>query len=313
MDFTAFSTDDLEQFVMGGEATVARVRVGQMAALRELDARQVPLGDGCRSLVEWVAGRLDVAPDTAKTLVATARRLGELPVIERAAAAGELSFDRTAAVARLAEPGDDEHTVLDTAASLDVAGVHRRVAHRRRLTRRREHQGFRDRYVATQSNLDHTALDFHGRLSGVAGRVFEEALHTVGDNLPDPPGVRRGRGTRNADALWHIAQDALNNTNDNDAASAPMVTVFVDATHTAATNGETGVVVESGPRVGPNILEAMACSAIVEVTAVTDNGTPLNMGRRSRVIAPQLRRHVLHRDAGVCTADGCSSRYRLEP
>jgi hypothetical protein len=298
MDFTDCTIDELEQFVTGIERSFARGRVAQMTALRELDRRQAPLADGCRSLVEWVTGRLDLAPDTAKTLVSTARRLDGLPLVEAAALAGEITFDRVAAVARLAGPGD-EHTALEESAGLDVAGIHRRAAQQRRLTRSQEHRGFRDRYVATQSNLDHTALDFHGRMVGAAGRIFEEALHTVGDRLPGAPGVR-SRATRNADALSRIAQDALDGGNPHDVATAPLVTVFVDAVQTAATGGETGVTVATGPRVGPDTLEAVICSGSVEVTAFTQDGTPLNIGRRSRVVSPRLRRYVLHRDGGVC-------------
>lgn len=311
MDFTDCTIDELEQFVTDVERSFARARAAQMAALRELDRRQAPLGDGCRSLVEWVTGRLDIAPDTAKTLVSTARRLDGLPLVEAAALAGEITFDRAAAVARLATPGNEE-TALEDSAGLDVAGIHRRAAQQRRLTRSQEQRGFRDRYVATQSNLDHTPLDFHGRMVGVDGRIFEEALHAVGDRLPEAPGVH-SRATRNADALSKIAQDALDGNSDiSAAASTPLVTVFVDAAQTALTGGETGVTVAAGPRVGPNTLEAMICTAAVEVTARTQDGTPLNIGRRSRVVPAKLRRYVLHRDGGVCTADGCVSRYRLE-
>ena len=135
----------------------------------------------------------------------TAGRL-RWPTAVEAAAAGELTFDRTVAVARLAQPGDDEAQVLAESAGLDVAGVHRQVAHRRRLTFSQEQHVFRERCVATPPNLDHTALDFHGRLTGVAGRIFEDALHAVGDSLPHAPGVA-SRATRNADALWKMSQD----------------------------------------------------------------------------------------------------------
>jgi hypothetical protein len=107
MDFTGRSLDELEQFVMGIERDIARSRTAQMMALREIDRRQAPLADGCRSMVEWVTGRLDVAPDTARTLVATARRLGELPPIEETAVAGELSFDRLAGYPQRRRPMED--------------------------------------------------------------------------------------------------------------------------------------------------------------------------------------------------------------
>ncbi len=156
MDFSDHSVDELEQFVTGIERVMGRGRVAQMAALREIDRRQTPLVDGCRSLTEWVTGRLDVAPDTAKTLVNTARRLDALPIVEQAAAAGELTYDRTVAVARLAQPCDEE-TVLEDSAGFDVAGIHRQAAYRRRMSSNQEHQGFQERYLTTQSNLDHTA------------------------------------------------------------------------------------------------------------------------------------------------------------
>ena len=311
--FEGRSLDELEQILARCESAVGRLRSIQMRALRQVDRLQAPLADGCRSMGEWVTGRLDVSPDTAKSLVSTAQRLGELPAVEEGAAGGDLTYDRAVAVAvaRLAEGGDGT-TALQESAGLDVAGIHRQVAQRRRLSRHQEHQGFRERYVATQSNLDHTALDFHGRMVGIAGRVLEEALHAVGDQLPATPGVR-SRSTRNADALCKMAQDALTaNNGDANAASTHGVTVFVDATEAAATGGETGIVIEAGPRVGPATLEALICTGSVEVTAVTRDGTPLNIGRRSRVVPAKLRRFVLHRDNGTCTADGCTSQYRLE-
>ncbi len=124
--------------------------------------------------------------------------------------------------------------------------------------------------------------------------------------------MTHSRSTRNADALWKMSQDALDGTGADGVESAHGVTVFVDGVDAAETGGEAGVIIESGPRVGPETLEAMLCSASVEVIGVTRTGTPLSIGRRSRVVPPKLRRYVLHRDGGMCTADGCTSRYRLE-
>jgi hypothetical protein len=69
------TTDTLGQRLVNGEAAIARVRAAQMTIIREIDRRQTSLVDGCRSIVEWVTGRLDVAPETATTLVGAARRV----------------------------------------------------------------------------------------------------------------------------------------------------------------------------------------------------------------------------------------------
>lgn len=90
-------------------------------------------------------------------------------------------------------------------------------------------------------------------------------------------------------------------------------TVIVDATDAAQSNGESGAWIVSGPRVGPVTLERLLCESTVEVTAVTSDGVPLAIGNAQTAIAPRTRRWVLARDGGMCTAEGCSSTYRLQP
>ena len=121
------------------------------------------------------------------------------------------------------------------------------------------------------------------------------------------------RAARNVDALWAISLDSLAGGDGATIETAtPLLTVFVDATHAAPTNGQAGVVVEAGPRVGEAAIEAILCDGTVEVTARTCEGIPLALGRRSRVIPPRLRRSVLARDGAACTVAGCTSRYRLQ-
>ena len=132
--------------------------------------------------------------------------------------------------------------------------------------------------------------------------------------MPDDPDRSGSRSTRWADALWAISLDSLAGSDGVTVdAATPLLTVFMDAADAAEANGEAGVTVEAGPRVGPDAVEAILCDGIIEVTARVDDGRPVNMGRRSRTIPPRLRRFVLHRDGGVCSIEGCTSRYRLQP
>ena len=311
MDIETITNEQIEQRLLDDEAVIARARARQLVVLREMDRRQMPTAAGCASLGEWVRGRLDVAPETARDLVATAKHLQALPEVEDAVAAGLIGFDRAVAVGRFAG-SDDTGDVLGEMAGFDVAGIRRQAARRRRMTRVDEETAYQDRYLNVQANLDESAWRLNGCLPGFAGRIVVDALDAKADTFPTGPGCG-SRAARNADALWAISLDSLTG---GDGASvedpAPVLTVFVDADEAAGTSGEAGVVIEGGPRVGVAAIEAILCDGIIEVTARTKHGTPLRLGRRSRPIPKQLRRFIMDRDGAACTIAGCVSRYRLQ-
>jgi len=234
-----------------------------------------------------------------------------LPDVEDAIATGVIGYDRAVAVGRFAGRDDTLNTLNDMA-GYDIVGIRHRAAKRRRMTRIDEECVFNDRYLVVEPNLDETAWRLNGRLPGFAGRIVIDALEAKADTFPAQPD-RVSRAAHNADALWAISLDALYGTDGATIEDPiPLLTVFVDANQAAATNGQAGVLIQGGPRVGEAAIEAILCNGIVEVTAHTKDGTPLNMGRRDRTIPPRLRRFVIHRDGAACTIAGCTSRYRLQ-
>lgn len=298
------STDRLEQFLIRSETAIAQVRAAQLTVLAEMDRRQVAMADGCRTLGEWVAGRMDVAPETATSLVRTMRHLGAgVPLAEKLAG-GDVTFDRVAAAAR----SDSD----DVSLHLDIAGLRRHIAAQQRQSRNDERQAFVDRYLAIQPSLDETLWRLHGQLPGVAGRVVEKALHQRGDTFGDlPDGTPFSRGQRNADALVSMAQDSLDRDGDHQGTgSGSTVTLFVDATEQVH-RGRAAAEVAYGPRVGPDALESVLCNGSVQVLGLAD-GRPVVASPIGRAVPPAVRRFVAWRD-GSCTADGCTSRYRLQP
>ena len=98
MGYHDLTTATIEQKLLQSETVRARERASQMSVVRELDRRQVALHDGCRSPTEWAAGRMDLACETARVLVATARRLEDLRDVDAAVASGEVGFDRAVGV-----------------------------------------------------------------------------------------------------------------------------------------------------------------------------------------------------------------------
>ncbi len=300
--------DAIERELAGLESLVARVRARQMVLLMEADRRQAPMADGCRSLVEWTTGRLDVAPETATALVRTARGLVDHPTVATAIASGEISFDRTVECSQLAAL----HTEDPVEAGLghDIVGLRHLVAARRRVSRHKARERFRGRYVVMQPALADGMWKLWGRLTAGDGEILDAALTDRADRLPSlPDGTRDALTHRRADALVAIASDGLDSQAGS--ASPPVVSLFVDANRVGSTGTETGVVTEHGLAAGPDLAEEVLCDARIQ-TIVTGGGQPLAAGRTRRTISPTLRRAILHRDGHACAADGCRSRYRLQ-
>ena len=305
------TSDELEAWLTASERVISQIRSTQMVILREVAARQLPLADGCRSMAEWVAGRLDMSPQSARQLSSTAQRLTDLPEVESAALDGAISYERATAVARLATPSTQAEA-LENSGYLDINGVQRQAALLRRMTRADEREIADTEHVILRPNLDESRWDLWGTLGGYHGRVVEKALAQRGDDLPTPPAeMQPSVGRRQAEALVSICHDSLD-SEEGVTSATPLVTVFVEAREAAPSNGEVGGYLDNGIRVGPNTLEQILCVGSVEVLGRTEYGKPLSIGEAGRTIPPKLKRFVIARDGGCC-ADGCSSTYKLQP
>jgi hypothetical protein len=298
MEWENVSIDQREQRVIAAERMIGRLRGIQMQDLAELDVAQVAAADGARSLSEWVAARLDVGPETAKSLVRTMRRIQGRPDLEDELAAGKVSFDRVEALSRIpADVGLLEYQ--------DVAGVRREAVKQVRITADDEYRTAGDRFLVVQPNLDESWFKLWGGLDGPSGALVDKVLTETADDLPDLPD-----GTR-PDLGWCRATALVQCLTSNDPPPV-QVSVFVDTREATETNGEAGVVLESGTRVGQQALQAVLCDATTEVIARTEDGRFMEYGRSQRTAPPRLRRALLAKYGFRCAADGCQSRYRLQ-
>ena len=298
MGLRELSIDEREQRLIAAEREIGRLRELQLQDLAVLDVAQIAAVDGCRSLSEWVSGRLDMGAETAKTLVRTMRRLQDRPDLQEQLAAGGVSFDRVEALSRiLGDVGFMEWA--------DVAGVRREAAKRSRIRAEDEQRAAGNRYLAMQPNLDETSWRLWGELDGYSGAMVDKVLSDAADALPTFPDQSTGaQGWRRATALVQCLT--------SDDPPPGQVTVIVDAAEAAGTAGEAGVVLDSGARVGQQALQAILCDAATEVIARTEDGRFMDYGRRQRTAPPALKRALLARAGFRCQADGCDSRQRLQ-
>lgn len=296
-DLHHVTADDLDRLLVESELAIARLRHLQTLVVREADVRQLPLGDGCRTLSEWVSGRADVDRSTADAIVRIARR--DHAELDEALSTGRAGFDRVSAAART----DD----ADLAPHLDIAGLRRRAAVRERLSRADEIRRYGRRSFSYQRDLFGSSGRFWGEGPAVETDAIFAAVEAAADELPSPPsGSPEPRSARRFDGLLMLALGEAGDQQIN-------TTVIVDAVDAAPSDGERGAWIASGPRIGPGVLERILCESTCEIIARTAHGTPLAVGDSQTAIPPRTRRWVQARDGGMCTADGCRSTTRLQP
>jgi 5-methylcytosine-specific restriction endonuclease McrA len=297
MEWDAFSTDAIEQQLVDDERMIARLRGRQMQALAELDTRQVATADGSRSLSEWVAARLDVGIESARNLTRTMRRLHDRPDLASELSAGSTTFDRIEALSRL----NEDVGLMEWA---DIYRVRREAAKRARIEAEAEHRSASDRFLTMQPSLDESWWKLWGGLDGHSGALVDKVLTEAADRLPEIEGTT-------TDSSWKRATALIEALVSDDPPPAN-VTVFVDATDAAESNGAAGVVLEPGANVGREALQAILCDAVTEVTARDGAGRYMDYGRRVRTAPPALKRALLAETDFMCAADGCTSRRRLQ-
>ena len=306
------SIDAIEQELIRLEGLVSRVRSRQIELIEELDRLQVPYWDGTRSLKEWIAGRLDLQPRNAADLAVLAK--AEPGPIRDSLRVGLASVDRAAAMARLSNTGADDRT-MEKAEGVSVGRVGQLAARHRRMTHVDEAAAFRGRRLWFQPNLGNTMGIGSLAMPGADMDVLLDAIDRRADEIIDPADPDRPPlEQRRIDALTSLALDSVSPPQGTDDAPAPRrlkAQIFIDGDECARTNGEAGATTRSGLKVGPATLEEILCTGETQTTIVTADG--LHAVRTDGDRLPNRTRDFIFFRDGGCTADGCTSRYRLEP
>src|SRR5581483_6043775 len=213
---------------------------------------------GCRSCAEWIAWRCAVQPRAAREHLRVARRLAEIPLVHAAFAAGELSYAKVRALARVADE-KSEPELLELARMMTAAQLERTVRACRRVTTAEANDLHETAYVSTYWDAD-GSLVLHGRLAPEEGALFLCALDQARDSLAAP-----GRGSAeprrrptSAEALVAVAETSLaSGAYEADGARSEIIG-HVEA-DTLASDDEPGCVVEGAGAVAAETARRLAC------------------------------------------------------
>jgi hypothetical protein len=317
-DLGAVSDDELASYLDDLEHTDRFVDAERARALAELERREVVGRDGHLSVASWMVARHGVAPSTAAGHVRMARALEQMPVTADALASGEVS---SAAVSLLASAQDAapeqferaEGALVDAARSLPVMKLRDAVARWRETANAEraaedEERRFERRRLDLSATLE-GMVRLDGELDPVTGQTVITALRAVEDadvRAREGSGAEDSRtpAQRRADALGEVCRQWL------DLAERPVVSgerphvvVTMDLESLEGRVRRRCELEDAGP-ITSETARRWACDANVTRVITDAASQPLDVGRKTKVVPPALRRAVAVRDGG-CVFPGC--------
>jgi len=138
------------------------------------------------------------------------------------------------------------------------------------------------------------------------GELLEKALDKARDdellNIPDL--VDTSWSVRQADAFLNLINSyLLGSIDEGHANDNYLVTIHVDQTALAGDGGRSALPIESVKR--------LCCDSHAVVINENDEGQPLNIGRKTRIIPTAIQRALRARDNNSCSFPGCGNRRFL--
>jgi hypothetical protein len=279
-----------------------------LVLIREFDERAGFLQWGLANCAEWLAWRCDLSMTTALEKVRVAHVLKTLPAVSSAFAAGELSYTKVRELTRVANRGNEDELL---AFALRTTATH--VAERCRELRMGSDassdtaaRAFANRSLRLRRDHQRGMMTISVDLPMDTGELLEKALDKARDDetLAIPDLADASWSTRQADAFVNMVNAYLCGDKESAASNDNyLVTIHVEQSALAGNQGRSALPIESVKR--------LCCDSQAVVITENDNGEPLSIGRKSRIIPKAIARAVRARDNNRCTFPGCSNRRFL--
>ncbi len=289
-----------------------------LALIAEFDRRKGWVDSVTQSCAHWLNWQCGINLGAAREKVRVAHALEKLPLIGAAMARGELSYAKVRALTRVASEAT-ETTFLSialhgTAHHVEtIVRQYRRTTEAAELSREARQQARRS---VTWHWDDDGSLVLKARLPAEAGTLLLRALEAADADAPLPDvatdlniSAETPRTARRADALGVLAESFLKHGAEAlNGGERQQIVVHVDCA--ALQQHASGrCELDDGPAIPVETARRLGCDASVVTVVESDDGEPLDVGRRTRSIPPALRRALTARDRG-CRFPGCThTRY----
>jgi hypothetical protein len=284
--------------------------------IAEFDRRKGWSDSSTQSCAHWLNWKCGIAMGAAREKVRVAHALETLPKISAAMESGGLSYSKVREITRVAKAETEDYLLMiaehGTAQHVEkLVRAYRRCQEAEELSREQRQQ--QNRRVSFRWD-DDGSLILDCRLPAEIGARFMKALDVAVEELPrdvpagTPPEIVRF-SARRADALGLMTESFLAH-GAIEAAGAERHQIVVHVAQETLRDRKAGCCeFEDGPSMAAETARRLSCDASVVMLTENDEGEPLNLGRKTRVISAPLRRALKSRDK-ACRFPGCAnSRY----
>jgi hypothetical protein len=306
--------------------------------IAEFDRRKGWAHSATQSCAHWLHWKCGIDMGAAREKVRVARALTELPKVSAAMARGELSYSKVRAITRVARP-ETEEVLLSIALHGTTHHVEttvrwfRRAQQAEELSREARQQAGRR---VTFAYDEDGSLIMKASLPAEAGALLLKALDAAIDDVERPadvsgetsgdgaagkdgsagkddptPGERPARSVRRADALTRLAESFLaHGAKALKSGERNHLVVHVDEQslrECSAGRCET----EDGPTIPVETARRLGCDASTVSITEDEDGSPLNVGRKTRTIPPAIARALRSRDR-CCRFPGCHNKHYVD-
>jgi hypothetical protein len=266
-----------------------------------------------RNCAEWLAWRCGMTMSTAREKLRTAHALRALPTISAAFADGRLSYSKVRALTRVADVANED-LLLAYALDATASQIEERCRQMRNVAPESTdvaRSAWERRSLTISRNPARGTLSITVELPVEDGELVANALDNAVATGEVAAGIEfasdrelAGNGWRaqQADALVAIARAYLAGNGDEreSAADRYQVVVHVDEKSLrGSVGGRSDLSIETVRR--------LACDGSLVAVVEDERGTPLDVGRKQRVVSTPLKRALWARDRG-CTFPGCVNR-----
>jgi hypothetical protein len=296
------SMDQLESDLINRSKNMNTQEYKFLVDLREFDLRQGWKAYHFNNCADWLSMKCGIDVTTGREKARVARALFDLPQLSAAFESGDLSYSKVRSLSRVVT-SHNETEFLDFALQANAQQVQQRCCRVRNGDRavstgdaNRLHDG---RYLSrsiNESGRMTISIELPVETGELVMQAIEQAVCEEEENFH----------ARQADALVEVAKAYLAEGSEKKASSADHYQIMVHVDEKALRPTDTSRdASECKSDLPIETVRRLCCDGAIVPVTEDEEGNPLKVGRKHRIVQPALRR-ALHARDKCCSYPGCT-------